>query len=140
MMINYHNRSRVPEDVEKELEAVYSPDLKDLLTTSDVISLSCPLNDQTRGLIGEKEIALMKDGVFLVNTARGPVVNEKALIEALWSGKIERAGFDVFDNEPNIKYVCSDRICIIRYLTIHHQSFLQSERKMRSAAAHWQLD
>ena len=76
---------------------------QDLLKTSDVVCINCPLNDQTRGMIGESEFASMKDGVFLVNTGRGAVVDEKAFIKALWSGKVAGAGLDVFDNEPKIK-------------------------------------
>lgn len=64
------------------------------------MSLHCPLNEQTTGLIGPEEFAAMKYGVFIVNTARGPVINEKALKEALASGKVARAGLDVFCGEP----------------------------------------
>lgn len=64
------------------------------------MSLNCPLNEQTTGLIGPEEFTCMKNGVFIVNTARGPVVNEKALKEALDSGKVARAGLDVFCDEP----------------------------------------
>lgn len=64
------------------------------------MSLNCPLNEQTTGLIGPEEFACMKDGVFIVNTARGPVINERALKEALDSGKVARAGLDVFCDEP----------------------------------------
>jgi D-3-phosphoglycerate dehydrogenase len=75
-------------------------DLDALLATSDVISLNLVLNDETRGFIDLKRIARMKPGVILVNTARGALVNESALIDALRSGHIRRAGFDVFHNEP----------------------------------------
>lgn len=102
MKVQYFNRNRISEAEEKDLNVTYAS-FQDLLKTSDVVCVNCPLSDATRGLIGEAEIASMKDGVFLINTSRGPVVNEKALINALWSGKIERAGLDVFDNEPNIK-------------------------------------
>lgn len=61
--------------------------MDDLLATSDVISINCPLNQSTRHLIGRNEFAKMKDGVFFVNTARGPIVDEEALVEALKSGK-----------------------------------------------------
>lgn len=105
MKIAYFNRSQVPSDEEAALEAKYYPKLEDLLAISDVISVNCPLSNSTRNMIDAPEIAKMKDGVFLVNTGRGPVVNEKALIDALSSGKITRAGLDVFDNEPNIKWV-----------------------------------
>ncbi|CAK7221664.1 hypothetical protein SEUCBS140593_004642 [Sporothrix eucalyptigena] len=103
MKIQYYNRSRVAEDEERTLGVTYCKDLDNLLKTSDVVSVNCPLTDSTRGLIGEKQFALMKDGVFLVNTGRGPVLDEKALIASLWSGKVARAGLDVFDNEPKIK-------------------------------------
>lgn len=102
MKVQYFNRSRVPEQEEQSLNVTYAS-FQELLKTSDVICVNCPLSDATRGLIGETEIASMKDGVFLIHTSRGPVVNERALINALWSGKIERAGLDVFDNEPNTK-------------------------------------
>ncbi|KAJ6160891.1 hypothetical protein N7470_004287 [Penicillium chermesinum] len=102
LKIQYFNRSPVPAVEETALDATYCSKLDDLLATSDVISVNCPLSDATRDLIGVEEIAKMKDGVFLVNTGRGPIVNEKALIEGLRSGKITRAGLDVFDNEPNI--------------------------------------
>jgi D-3-phosphoglycerate dehydrogenase len=74
--------------------------LEDLLAKSQVISLHLLLNDETKGFISRERIAHMKDGVILVNTARGAVIDEKALIEALGSGKIAHAGLDVFDIEP----------------------------------------
>ena len=102
MKVQYYNRTQVAQAEESALNVSYVT-LQELLKTSDVVCINCPLTDQTRGMIGEAEIASMKDGVFLINTGRGPVVDEKALIKALWSGKIERAGLDVFDNEPKIK-------------------------------------
>ncbi len=69
---------------------------------SDVVSLHTPLNTQTEGLIGREQFAWMKDGSLLVNTARGAVVDEQAMIEALESGKVARAGLDVYPDEPNI--------------------------------------
>ena len=74
--------------------------LEDLLAQSQVISLHLLLNDETKGFISRERIARMKDGVILVNTARGAVIDEKALIEALDSGKIAHAGLDVFEIEP----------------------------------------
>lgn len=74
--------------------------LEQLLEQSDVISLHCPLTPQTQGLIGRENIAKMKDGVILINTARGPVVDEHALAQALKSGKIYAAGIDVISQEP----------------------------------------
>lgn len=71
-----------------------------LFRDSDVISIHLVLGETTRGLVGARELALMKPGAFLVNTARGPIVEEAALIEALVSGRIAGAGLDVFDREP----------------------------------------
>jgi phosphoglycerate dehydrogenase-like enzyme len=74
--------------------------LEQLLRESDIVAIHCPLNRQTRGLIGAKEFALMKPGAILINTARGPIVSETALLDALRSGKLSGAGFDVYDEEP----------------------------------------
>ncbi|MBQ9156200.1 MAG: D-2-hydroxyacid dehydrogenase [Eubacterium sp.] len=87
----------------KELESDtvrYAADLDELFAGSDVISLHCPLFPETEGLINKENIAKMKDGVILLNTARGPVVNEADLAEALNSGKVYAAGMDVVSTEP----------------------------------------
>lgn len=75
-------------------------DLESLLKRSDIISINAPLNDQTRGLISDKEFRLMKKDVVLINTGRGAIINEKALITNLSSGKIFAAGLDTFTHEP----------------------------------------
>lgn len=74
--------------------------LEQLLAQSDVVTLHCPLNESTRGLIGAKEIEMMKDGAYLFNLARGPVVDSNALAKALNSGKLAGAGVDVYEVEP----------------------------------------
>lgn len=75
-------------------------DMETVLTESDFLNISCPLNDETRHLIGEKELRRMKKTAFLINTARGPIVDEAVLIRALREGWIQGAGIDVFEQEP----------------------------------------
>ena len=75
-------------------------DFDTLLARSDVITLHCLLNEETRGLICKETIAEMKDGVILINASRGPVINEADVAEALKSGKIRAAGVDVVSDEP----------------------------------------
>lgn len=101
MSVVYHNRQRVDESVEQQLGAKYLA-LHELLQTADVVSLNMPLTPATRGMIGQKELALMKPGAYLINTARGSVVDESALIDALQNKVIAGAGLDVFENEPVI--------------------------------------
>lgn len=100
MRVQYHNRSRVPAS-QNALGAKYVS-FEELLETSDIISVHLPLNASTRGLISWDQFATMKDGVVLINTARGPIVNEDALVGALESGKVWGAGLDVHEHEPNI--------------------------------------
>jgi glyoxylate reductase len=80
----------------------YVSSLHELLARSDVVSLHVPLTESTRGLIGAAELALMKPTAVLVNTARGPVVDEEALADALEAGQLHAAGLDVFDGEPSV--------------------------------------
>jgi len=100
MKIIYHNRHR-DEEFEEEYGVSYHT-LDQLLEQADVISLSVPLTEETRHMIGERELKLMKPTSLLINTARGAVVDEKMLIEALKNGWIAGAGLDVFEDEANI--------------------------------------
>ncbi len=100
MEILYHNRSR-NQEAEEELEARYV-DLDGLLGESDFVSVHTPLTDETRHLIGARELGLMRETAVLVNTSRGPVVHEEALAEALAGGSIFAAGLDVYEGEPEV--------------------------------------
>ncbi|MGH3087005.1 MAG: 2-hydroxyacid dehydrogenase [Rubrobacteraceae bacterium] len=100
MGILYNARSR-KEDAEKELDARFL-DLDDLLRESDFVSIHTPLTDETHHLIGERELALMGETSVLVNTSRGPVVDEAALAEALENELIFAAGLDVYEEEPKV--------------------------------------
>lgn len=100
MTVLYHARSAHPE-IEREARAA-RVDLPRLLAESDFVSLHVPLTAETRHLIGEKELSSMKPTAVLVNTARGPVVDEEALVRALKQKKIFAAGLDVFEKEPQL--------------------------------------
>ncbi len=97
--ILYYDPYRLSEQVERELNVLYC-DFHDLLKRIDILSLHCPLTSETKGLIGAAEFALMKQGSIVINTARGPLIDEVALVECLKSGHIKGAGLDVFSQEP----------------------------------------
>jgi lactate dehydrogenase-like 2-hydroxyacid dehydrogenase len=102
MRLMYTSRSRLAPEQESALEATYVP-FDELLRSSDVISLHAPLTAQTRHVIGPAELAAMRPTAILVNTARGPLVDEAALAEALVAGHLWGAGLDVFEAEPRIE-------------------------------------
>jgi len=99
MSVLYHKRRRLTPDEEAALGVEYAP-LDELLAASDVVSLHLPLSSATRHLIGEQELRRMKPTSILINTSRGAVVDERALVKALADGWIAGAGLDVFDPEP----------------------------------------
>jgi lactate dehydrogenase-like 2-hydroxyacid dehydrogenase len=100
MTIHYHNRRPLPG--EQEAGAIYHEHVEDLLPHCDVLSLHCPATPDSRNLLNAERIALLPDGAIVVNTARGAIVDDEALIAALRSGKLAAAGLDVFNNEPYI--------------------------------------
>ena len=101
MKVLYCSGSRLDPAQEKELNVIFTP-IDDLLSQADFVSLHVPLRSSTRHLIGRRELKLMKNSGCLINTARGPVVDEQALVEALRVGVIRAAGLDVYENEPNL--------------------------------------
>ncbi|WP_026533456.1 2-hydroxyacid dehydrogenase [Arthrobacter sp. H41] len=101
MEIIYQSRSEIDPGIAAELGA-RRVDLDELLTVSDIVSLHCPYGPATHHLIGAEQLAAMKDSAYLINTARGPIIDEAALASALREGQISGAGLDVFENEPRV--------------------------------------
>ena len=99
MDIIYSDARQAPAEVEQELGA-RRVELDELLRTADVVSIHAPLMDETRHLINADTLGLMKESAYLVNSARGPIIDEAALVDALKAGKIAGAGLDVYENEP----------------------------------------
>ena len=101
MEIVYNNRNRLPKEIESQYNAKYVT-FENLITDSDFISLNAPSTAETHHLFGEKEFKMMKPTAIFINTARGDMVDEKALAKALKEKQIWAAGLDVFENEPHI--------------------------------------
>lgn len=123
--------SRSENEQAKELGLTYQS-LENVLTNSEIVSLHLPLNDHTKGLISKEKLALMKQEAILINTARGPVVDNEALAEALNEGRIAGAGIDVFDKEPPL---ASDYPLLEAKNTIltPHIAFLSDEAMVKRA-------
>ena len=102
MNILYNKRHRLPASVEEELGIAFEPDLDRLIAKSDIITLHCPLTAETDRLMNRARIGMMKTDAYLINSSRGELVDEDALIEALTRGKIAGAGLDVYTHEPAI--------------------------------------
>ena len=100
MIIHYHNRSKLSSD--KEDGAVYHDNLKDLLTQSDVLSICCPASKETVDMINKETIEYLPQGAIVTNVARGDIVDDEALIDALNRRKVYAVGLDVYKNEPNL--------------------------------------
>lgn len=97
--IMYYDKNRLPESMEKRLEATYL-ELNDLLKVSDIVSIHLPLTPETKQLIGRKELSLMKTNTILINVSRGNIVDESALVEVIANKSLAGAGIDVWEKEP----------------------------------------
>src|SRR5690606_22218177 len=102
LQIHYHNRRRLPEDVEQEYEATYWESLDQMLARMDIISVNCPHTPATYHLLSARRLELLQKHAYIVNTARGEVVDENALTRLLRKGQIAGAGLDVFEHEPAV--------------------------------------
>ena len=102
LAIHYHNRKRVHADIERELEATYWESLDQMLARMDIVSVNCPHTPATYHLLSARRLKLMKPTAIIVNTARGEVIDENALVRMLKAGELAGAGLDVYEHEPQV--------------------------------------
>jgi glyoxylate reductase len=102
LQIHYHNRKPVHPSIEKELEATYWESLDQMLVRMDIVSVNCPHTPATYHLLSARRLKMMKPGAYIVNTARGEVIDENALTRMLTAGELAGAGLDVFEHEPAV--------------------------------------
>ena len=100
--VHYHNRRRTDPDIEAEVEATYWESLDQMLARMDIVSINCPRTPATYHLLSRRRLALMKPHAYIVNTSRGEVIDEPALLDALLAGRLAGAALDVFEREPAI--------------------------------------
>jgi glyoxylate reductase len=119
LQIHYHNRKRVAHDLEQALEATYWESLDQMLTRMDIVSINCPHTPATYHLISARRLKLLKPSAYIVNTARGEVIDENELARLIEAGSIGGAGLDVFEHEPaiNPKLLASDRVVALPHMS-----------------------
>jgi glyoxylate reductase len=118
LQIHYHNRRRLPEHIEQELEATSWDSLDQMLARMDIVSVNCPHTPATYHLLSARRLKLLKPTAYIVNTARGEVIDENDLARLVEAGQISGAGLDVFENEPavNPKLLGSDRVVALPHM------------------------
>jgi glyoxylate reductase len=118
LQVHYHNRRRVSPEVEKALEATYWDSLDQMLARMDIISINCPHTPATYHLLSARRLALMKPSAYIVNTARGEVIDENALARMIENDELGGAGLDVFEHEPavNPKLLKSDKVVVLPHM------------------------
>jgi glyoxylate reductase len=119
LQIHYHNRRRLPEDIESEFEATFWESLDQMLTRVDIVSINCPHTPATYHLLSARRLRLLKPSAYVVNTARGEVIDENELARLLETGAIAGAGLDVFEKEPvvNPRLLASDRVVALPHMS-----------------------
>jgi glyoxylate reductase len=118
LQIHYHNRRRLPETVEQEVEATYWDSLDQMISRMDIVSVNCPHTPATYHLLSARRLKLLKPTAYIVNTARGEVIDENELARLVEAGAIAGAGLDVFEHEPaiNPKLLASDRVVALPHM------------------------
>ena len=118
LSIHYHKRHRLPAQVEEEFGAIWQPDLDTMLTAVDIISVHCPHTAETHHLLDARRLALLGPQVYVINIARGEIVDENALIAALEKQKIAGAGLDVFEHEPAVdpRLLALDNVVLLPHM------------------------
>lgn len=119
LQIHYHNRKRVAADVEEALEATYWESLDQMLSRMDIVSINCPHTPATYHLLSARRLKLLKPTAYIVNTARGEVIDENELARLIEAGSIAGAGLDVYEHEPaiNPKLIASDRVVALPHMS-----------------------
>jgi glyoxylate reductase len=118
LQIHYHNRRRLPEEVEREFEATYWDSIDQMIARMDIVSVNCPHTPATYHLLSARRLKLLKPTAYIVNTARGEVIDENELARMIEAGAIAGAGLDVFEHEPaiNPKLLASDRVVALPHM------------------------
>jgi glyoxylate reductase len=118
LQIHYHNRRRLPEAIEQEVEATYWDSLDQMISRMDIVSVNCPHTPATYHLLSARRLKLLKPTAYIVNTARGEVIDENELARLIEAGAIAGAGLDVFEHEPaiNPKLLASDRVVALPHM------------------------
>ena len=116
MKIHYHNRKKLPSNLEKG--AIYHESLKSLISVSDFFSINCPTTEETNKIINEETLSYFPNGAVIINSARGDMIDDEAMINALKSGKVFALGLDVYNGEPDIhpQYLKLDNVFILPHL------------------------
>ena len=116
MKIHYHNRKKLPSNLEKG--AIYHESLKSLISVSDFFSINCPTTEETKKIINEETLSYFPNGAVIINSARGDMIDDEAMINALKSGKVFALGLDVYNGEPDIhpQYLKLDNVFILPHL------------------------
>ncbi len=118
LQIHYHNRRRVAPDVEQALEATYWDSLDQMLARMDIVSINCPHTPATYHLLSARRLALLKPTAYVVNTARGEVIDENALARMIENNELAGAGLDVFEHEPavNPKLLRNEKVVVLPHM------------------------